>query len=184
MNARNQSILDAAYRCFARYGVGKTTMADIATEAGVARQTIYNAYPNKDELLRAVVQSGNLKAEKMVLEAWENATDFEEKLDLFFEMVPLKWFDAIKASPDSAELIDGIHRIASAEMDEVAARWRGHFETMIKAHFVGASDAAALADFIYSTAANAKSGAENRAEVEQRLNILKQGLIALMAQKA
>jgi AcrR family transcriptional regulator len=46
-------LLEAARRCFERFGLEKTTVADIATEAGVTRRTVYRYFDNSDELLRA-----------------------------------------------------------------------------------------------------------------------------------
>ncbi|MCV6592156.1 MAG: TetR/AcrR family transcriptional regulator [Silicimonas sp.] len=185
MSERNKIILEAAMSMFARYGVNKTTMADIATEAGVARQTVYNAYQNKDDLLRAVVRAKSLESEAAVLAAWEGSREFEDKLDAFFELGPLSWYDSIQQAPDTAELIEGVHRIACGEMDEAAERWRGYFETEIARHFDGAAlDIPALADFIHSTAGNAKIGAASRAELEARLACLKASLLALLAPAA
>jgi AcrR family transcriptional regulator len=44
-------IVEAAHRCFERYGFRKTTMDDIAREAAVARPTIYNYFPGKAEII-------------------------------------------------------------------------------------------------------------------------------------
>jgi len=180
MSERDKSILEAAYRVFTRFGIAKTTMADVAQEAGVARQTVYNAYQNKEDLLRAVTRKGILATEESTLAAWAEPLSFEEKLDRFFELVPLAWYDLEQASPQVAELFDGIHRIAGAEIEEAATRWRGHFTALLESHFDGQSiDIPALADFIYSTAKNAKYGAQTRAEVEARLAMLKAGVLAL-----
>lgn len=46
-------LVDAARRCFERFGVEKTTIADVATEAGVTRRTVYRYFDNSDTLLRA-----------------------------------------------------------------------------------------------------------------------------------
>lgn len=49
-------ILDAALRCVARWGVAKTSLDDIAREAGVSRATVYRLFPGgKDVLLDALV---------------------------------------------------------------------------------------------------------------------------------
>jgi AcrR family transcriptional regulator len=48
-------ILDAALACVARVGVGKTTLDDVAREAGCARATLYRYYPNKSQLVAALV---------------------------------------------------------------------------------------------------------------------------------
>jgi AcrR family transcriptional regulator len=45
--------LDAARRCFERFGFEKTTIADIAAEVGVTRRTVYRYFDTSDELLRA-----------------------------------------------------------------------------------------------------------------------------------
>jgi len=48
-------ILTAARECFRRYGVDRTSMADVAKSAGVSRQTLYNTIPGRDDLIEAVV---------------------------------------------------------------------------------------------------------------------------------
>ncbi|MER3452558.1 MAG: hypothetical protein C4344_02425 [Acidimicrobiia bacterium] len=49
-------IVEAALRCFARWGVAKTTLDDIAREAGCSRATIYRTVPGgKDALVERVV---------------------------------------------------------------------------------------------------------------------------------
>ena len=58
-------LLEAAYACVARYGLGKTTMEDVAREAGLSRATVYRYFPQgKDQLVRDVV-------------AWEAGRFFE-----------------------------------------------------------------------------------------------------------
>jgi AcrR family transcriptional regulator len=46
--------LDAALRCFARYGVTRTTSADVATELGVTRATVYRHAGSVDDMARAL----------------------------------------------------------------------------------------------------------------------------------
>ena len=90
----------------------------------------------------------------------------------------------VKVSPQSAEMMDGIHRVAGAEIEEAAARWQKRFTTLLETHFdTAAFDAPALADFIYSTAINAKHGATSRVDIEARLAILKNSVLAYTAQK-
>lgn len=48
-------ILGAARGCFARYGVHRTSMTDVAKAAGVSRQTLYNTISGRQELIEAVV---------------------------------------------------------------------------------------------------------------------------------
>ena len=48
------SILQAAERLFQRWGINKTTMEDIAREAGKGKSTLYYYFKSKDEVLEAV----------------------------------------------------------------------------------------------------------------------------------
>ena len=51
-------ILEAARTAFARLGVDRATVRDIADEAGVAQGLLYNYFRSKDELLRAIFREG------------------------------------------------------------------------------------------------------------------------------
>ena len=48
-------ILDGALACVARVGVGKTTLDDVAREAGCARATVYRAFPGRNALFGALL---------------------------------------------------------------------------------------------------------------------------------
>lgn len=51
-----ERLLEAAYACVARYGLAKTTMEDVAREAGLSRATVYRYFPQgKEQLVRDVV---------------------------------------------------------------------------------------------------------------------------------
>jgi AcrR family transcriptional regulator len=50
-------VYEAALRCFARWGVAKTTLDDVAREAGCSRATVYRVVPGgRDALVERVVQ--------------------------------------------------------------------------------------------------------------------------------
>src|SRR2546423_4583695 len=53
-----QRVVDGALRCIARWGVAKTTLDDVAREAGCSRATVYRFFPGgKDALVQAVVRA-------------------------------------------------------------------------------------------------------------------------------
>ena len=64
-----ERLLEAAYACIGRYGLAKTTMEDVAREAGLSRATVYRYFPGgKDELIRETI-------------AWEVARFFRRLAD-------------------------------------------------------------------------------------------------------
>ena len=54
-SALSDRILDAALTCVARVGVAKTTLDDVAREAGCARATVYRSFPGRVALFRALL---------------------------------------------------------------------------------------------------------------------------------
>ncbi len=49
-------LLDAAEACFSRFGVARTTLGDVAGEAGVSRATVYRYFEGgRDEIILGVV---------------------------------------------------------------------------------------------------------------------------------
>jgi AcrR family transcriptional regulator len=51
-------IVDAATACLDRVGLAKTSLSDIAAEAGVTRQTVYRYFPRLPDILSAVAIAG------------------------------------------------------------------------------------------------------------------------------
>ncbi len=49
-------VLDAARTCIGRVGLAKTTLDDVAREAGCARATLYRYFPGKQPLICALVE--------------------------------------------------------------------------------------------------------------------------------
>ncbi len=49
-----ERIIDAAMRCIDRHGPTKTSLADVAAELGVTRQTVYRLFASTEDLFRAV----------------------------------------------------------------------------------------------------------------------------------
>jgi len=66
--ASDERLLDAAASCYARFGLAKSTVEDVARAAGVSRATVYRYFKNRDELLLAVVarEASRLAAEAEV----------------------------------------------------------------------------------------------------------------------
>jgi AcrR family transcriptional regulator len=102
-------ILDAAERLLARLGYEKTTMDDLAREAGIGKRTIYVHFPSKEEValstidriverlkgrLRAIAVSRAASAERVrlmllarVLFRFDSVCDYYQSIDDLFRAI-------------------------------------------------------------------------------------------------
>ncbi len=186
MDEKQITIAQAAIRVISRYGLRKTTMNDLAQEAGVSRQTLYNAYASKEEVIRDAIRFETGRTIAQVSAAWDRDQTLDAQLDSFFAHGPVAWFDLIQSSPDAADLLDGLNTAGHAELAEGTARWTHALAELLRGHdfdfdAIGQS-AEDLADFIYSTSSSAKYSAQSRAQLLSRLATLKAAVLALVRQ--
>ncbi len=74
-------IVDGALRCLARQGVAKTTVDDIAREAGLSRATLYRTFPGgREAVLGAVVETESARLTSALAVAMGEAEDLEDVL--------------------------------------------------------------------------------------------------------
>src|SRR5262249_37321432 len=77
--ARTQ-ILQAAEIAFERFGVPKTTMDDIARQAGVTRPTVYRYFRDRDTLITAMIESRSRALFKQASKFLKSRTTFQDQL--------------------------------------------------------------------------------------------------------
>jgi AcrR family transcriptional regulator len=77
-----QRIVEATYACVARRGMAKTTVEDVAREAGISRATVYRAFPGgRDELVDATVSWAVFDFFAKLYDRIQGATDLEEVME-------------------------------------------------------------------------------------------------------
>ncbi|MGA2838290.1 MAG: TetR/AcrR family transcriptional regulator [Acidimicrobiales bacterium] len=82
MEDSRQRIVEAAYACVARRGVAKTTIEDVAREAGLSRATVYRSFPGgRDELINATVGWATLDFFGRLYERIRGAESLEEVME-------------------------------------------------------------------------------------------------------
>ena len=82
---RKEQILAGAQRCFIRKGFHAATTAEISSEAGVSVANMYQYFPTKDDLIRAMIQADlaeDLDLVRLVNEADTLAEGLEKTLHL------------------------------------------------------------------------------------------------------
>jgi AcrR family transcriptional regulator len=73
-------IMQGAHECFQRYGIDKTTMEDIARQAGVARQTIYKHVASKDEIVQCIARNETTRINAEVRQRLKKGDSFADTL--------------------------------------------------------------------------------------------------------
>ena len=82
MDDARQRIVVAAYACVARRGVAKTTIEDVAREAGMSRATVYRAFPGgRDEVVNATVGWATLDFFGRLYDHIQGAATLEEMME-------------------------------------------------------------------------------------------------------
>ncbi len=120
-------VLDAALQAFARFGFKRTTMGDIATQAGMSRPALYLVFCIKKEIFRAVATRFFDQAFSEIRGRIAELDALPEQLTEIFEIWTVRGFELTHQSPDGGELIDTSH-IVGAELVEQAY---GQFEQLL-----------------------------------------------------
>lgn len=183
MATKSEHILTSAFETFTRFGVQKTTMGDIAKAAGVARQTLYNAYSNKDALLEAVVRAATEASRVEITSRWERAESFDDVLKTFCIQGALSWHDQIHASPHADEFMEHAIVRNKAAYLESFDQWREDLARQIQRFYpdIATGRLESLSDFIFSSIANCKHDAQDRTMLITRLDLHRTAILALLA---
>jgi AcrR family transcriptional regulator len=76
----SELIIQAAYACFAKQGLQKTTIVDIARRANVSRSTIYEYFSDKGAILEACAEHASEQFYREMSKAMDRGASVEEKL--------------------------------------------------------------------------------------------------------
>ncbi len=177
MSGTRAEILEAAMRVFARYGVRRSSMRDVAEEAGVSRQTLYNAFGSKDDLLRALIRHFTDQAIARIEAGLPACRDLGEQLDLVFAHMVVEGFELVRRTPNAAELLEGFNHAGRDEIATAAARFTALIERILAPHAPALAHAGltpgALAAFVQRAAKAVGAQARGREELTAQLATLR-----------
>ncbi|WP_314950420.1 helix-turn-helix domain-containing protein [Bradyrhizobium cosmicum] len=96
----------AATEVFSRYGYARTTMGDIAAQAGISRPALYLLFPDKDAVFAAVIWRMDAQKHRDIRAAIARLDGLDAKLLHACKSWGTHGFDLIEAHPDAADLFD------------------------------------------------------------------------------
>ncbi|HGG04588.1 MAG TPA: TetR/AcrR family transcriptional regulator [Aliiroseovarius sp.] len=118
MSDRKLQIKRAALTVFARYGLRKTSMEDVAQEAGISRPALYQYFRNKDDLVGAcfdlVTEDGFEQADAAAV----HETSPAAKVTAFLVAYTTFYYRILFSAPHSDEILELKTRFGA---DKVAA---------------------------------------------------------------
>ena len=131
-------ILDAVTKVVSRYGMKRTTMADIARAAGISRQTLYDRFGDKDGIMAAAIDSIADRVCTELRMAFAQESDLASSLDTYFRIAIWPTYEIVQAMPDAADFQKGsgkstnaaIQRVADTKQEIMAAKFRQHLPQM------------------------------------------------------
>ena len=123
----SQQIVDAAIRVLARQGYAKTSLLDIAKEAGMSKGALHYHYPTKEALIHAVLETACNAVQARTMRAWSPSDNPFEALRKSLEEL---WATRAERSNEAVvvadllalSLYDGALRPRLAEFYELGAR--------------------------------------------------------------
>ena len=183
MNDREKHIAEAAIRTYSRKGVKRATMSDIATEADVTRQTVYNTFPNTDAVFRAAIRLYIDTQWQKIRIQWQNCNRLEEKLDILLQHFALEPWEYVNSSEEAAELAGGYNAAGHAEIEAA----REGFRDEVAAIFVPYEEALrlrgtnphAVADFIGAATEGIKYNCNDREAMLIAISTLRAALLSV-----
>ena len=134
MNERDLKVVTAAFGLFAHYGVGKTSMAEIATESGVARQTVYNAFDGKEDLIFAALLHYADKSRADVERDCANVTDLSGRLEILFGHLAEIPFEAMQRLPHLDEILEIGDGLSEDRRSEIRETYKSAIRSALAPH--------------------------------------------------
>ncbi|MGH3118970.1 MAG: TetR/AcrR family transcriptional regulator [Gaiellales bacterium] len=132
-----ERILSAAFTLFGRYGFRRTSMEDIANEAGLSRTALYLQFRNKEEIFRELAAGLHEEALLGAEAALDGNQPLADRLRAAVEAKTLKMIEIIQASPHGSELMDEKNRLCG----DLATDSEQRFQEMLTRGLVRANEA-------------------------------------------
>jgi len=131
MESKRQLLLEAAQKLFSRHGYRRTSVDDIAQEAGVAKGTVYVYFNDKEALFKAVVDYFAEELDARTLSALKIEGPPDEKLRALLEAKFLHAYRIILSAPHAQELIDSSNLLAKEAVDRCSKTFRNRMEKFV-----------------------------------------------------
>lgn len=185
MTIRDEKIIKAAGAVFLRYGFKRATMNDIAQEAAISRQTLYNSFANKDEVLRGAIRKTIDETLAAIEADCAKAASLEEALESLFQHMVIKPYEFLTSSPHAEEFLEGLSGPGRSEVVSREKDYRALIEKILEpekdALIAKGLAPDRVAELIYVAGKATKNGTTSRQHLKTRVETLKLMILDLTA---
>jgi AcrR family transcriptional regulator len=180
MAPEDAHILDAAITVVTRYGMKRTTMADIAYATGVSRQTLYDRFGDKDGIMAAAI---GMIAERVCTElraSFATEADLATNLDTYFRVAIWPTYEMMQMMPDAADFERGLATASIAAVRRVGEAKQAILVDVLRSHLPPRGPTPEqVSRFFEQSSCQAKMSGMAREDLEQYLSVLKESMLAL-----
>ena len=177
--AKRQLILDAGLTQFAQFGLRKTSMQDIAEQAGISRASVYSYFKNKEEIFRCVsvdVHEGALSKACSILRDPAEPV-LETRLANALYARHGRFLALVLESPQGAELEDEYCRLCGDVVADYSKKFNDQLKLCVDLAELsgeiklagGSLTSVRVATVLNLSAAGCKRGCTNMGEYHERI---------------
>jgi len=139
-SARRAEILEAAKSCFLRYGYGKTSLDDIAKEAGLSRPLLYRKFANKEAIFSAVYDAVFLAQFDKAVPIAEGRGSKRDRLLRMVEVVCVEPYSLILQAPMADEFWSACEAVIPEILVDHRKKWRALLAHVLPKHLIETFD--------------------------------------------
>jgi AcrR family transcriptional regulator len=118
-NERSNRILEATRKLLIHYGYDKTTVSDIAREAGISKGAVYLEFPSKDALVHALMTHDIYVYTEHIFDVLQNLSADEWTFSKIYQLS----LDGLVNSPMMKAIVRNDQRIFGAYMTGLGGEW-------------------------------------------------------------
>lgn len=163
---RRAAISAAAQECFLRYGYARTRMEDVARAANVSRPNLYNYYPSKEAVFRAVIDAICVASLEKVRVAARGEGSVWARIEAIFDAWSGDHLRLVEHAPEAEALLETSRVVAAdlilaaeAEIEATLARMLRAAIRRGEIALIEGLSVRALVDVLLSSSTGFKEGA-------------------------
>lgn len=169
-------ILDSALAKFSAYGFARTSMADIASGAGMSRPALYQYYANKEEIFREMLGRILDEAADRAIAALETDGPLVAQLDGFLQRWTGDLLEQLRSTEHGADLIEAKTGHAKPVADVVHKRVHDALHVHLRTQ--APDRAETLTEMVLLSPIGLKADNPSMAKLRRRLTALAEAVAA------